>query len=85
MVNPLSNPQMQSNSSSAMENFQRLASMLRSAKNPDLLISSLAQQNPQANAVMQMCRGKNPKDVFIAECKNRGLNPDEVISSLGLK
>lgn len=62
-----------------------MASMLQSAKNPDLLMSSLAQQNPQVNAIMQMCRGKNPRDIFISECKNRGLNPDEVMRSLGLK
>lgn len=48
-------------------------------------MSSHAHQNPQVNAIMQMCQGKNPRDVFISECKNRGLNPDEVMGSLGLK
>lgn len=72
-------------SNPAAQSFQHMASMLKNAKNPEALMNSLAQQNPQVNAILQMCNGKNPKDVFISACKSRGLNPDEVMSSLGLK
>lgn len=64
--------------------FQRMARMLQSANDPAAAINALAQQNPQVRQVMQMCSGKNPRDVFIQECKNRGINPDELMSQLGI-
>lgn len=48
--------------------------------NPQAVINSLAQQNPRLAGVMQMCKGKSPKDVFFEECKRRGVNPDDIIS-----
>lgn len=85
MENPLNSSQMLNNQNSSMQIIQNMASMLRSSKNPQQLMAMLAQKNPQVNSIMQMCEGKNPRDVFMAECKNRGIDPKEIMDTLGLK
>ena len=45
----------------------------------------LAQQNPQVAQIMQMCQGKNPKEVFLQECQRRGIDPQQIMNQLGLK
>lgn len=89
MANPLSNlfpqaPQPAPNNSPALASFQRMAQMLRTAQNPDAAIAALARQNPQVGQIMQMCQGKDPKQLFIAECKNRGIDPAQALQMLGL-
>lgn len=54
--------------------------MLNGSPNPAALMNMLAQQNPQVAQIMNMCKGKNPKEVFFAECKNRGIDPNEIIA-----
>lgn len=88
MANPLNSllnnaPQM-SGPAPGIAMFQRMAHMLEAAKDPNAAINALAQQNPQVRQVMQLCSGKNPRDVFIQECRNRGINPDELMNQLGI-
>ena len=90
MPNPLNNlfsqiPQQNNGFLNNIQNFQRIVSLLKSSNNPQAAIMQLAQQNPQMKQILNLCNGKNPKDVFIEECKNRGMNPDEIISQLGIK
>lgn len=90
MPNPLNNlfsqiPQQNNGFLNNIQNFQRIVSLLKSSNNPQAAIMQLAQQNPQMKQILNLCNGKNPKDVFIEECKNRGINPDEIISQLGIK
>lgn len=90
MANPLNNlfsqiPQQNNGFLQKIQNFQRMASLLKSSNNPQAAIMQLAQQNPQMKQILNLCNGKNPKDVFMEECKNRGINPDEIISQLGIK
>lgn len=90
MANPLNNlfsqiPQQNNGFLQNIQNFQRMASLLKSSNNPQAAIMQLAQQNPQMKQILNLCNGKNPKDVFMEECKNRGINPDEIISQLGIK
>lgn len=54
--------------------------MLNDSPNPAALMNMLAQKNPQVAQIMNMCKGKNPKEVFFAECKNRGIDPNEIIA-----
>lgn len=65
--------------------FHQLANMLMTAQNPGAALNMLAQKNPQFNSIIQMCNGKNPRDVFIAECQRRGLDPAQVMAQMGLK
>lgn len=87
MANPLNNlfqqsPQM--GMGGGIDAFKRIAGMMQSAKNPQAILSMFTQKNPQMAEIMQICNGKNPKDVFYNECKRRGLNPDEIIAQLGI-
>lgn len=59
--------------------------MMKSAQNPQQALSAIAQKNPQLNSIMQMCAGKNPRDVFVAECQKRGIDPEQAIRQMGLK
>lgn len=68
-----------------LSGFQQLANMLKSAQNPSAALNMLAQKNPQMQQIMQMCSGKNPKDVFIAECQRRGIDPAQAMQQMGLK
>ena len=54
--------------------------MLNDSQNPAALMNMLAQQNPQVAQIMNLCKGKNPKEVFFAECKSRGIDPNEIIA-----
>lgn len=66
----------------AVQSAKRMVGMLKSAKNPQAAIMQAAQQNPQLGAVMQMCNGKNPKDVFIEQCKQHGIEPNAAMSQI---
>lgn len=43
---------------------------------------TMAQQNPMVNQVMQMCNGKNPEQVFMNMCQQRGLDPQAILNEL---
>lgn len=60
----------------AAQSAKRMMGMLRTVKNPQAAIMQVAQQNPQLNAVMQMCNGRNPQEVFLDQCKQHGVDPD---------
>lgn len=64
------------------QSAKRMMGMLRAVKDPQQAIMTVAQQNPQLNAVMQMCQGRNPQDVFYEECQKHGVNPDDVMALL---
>lgn len=66
----------------AIQQVKQMMNMFRSAGNPQQMLMQAAQQNPQLNNVLKMCSGKNPKDVFYAQCEQMGINPDEVINAL---
>lgn len=66
----------------AIQQVKRMMNMFRAASNPQKMLMQAAQQNPAIGAVMQMCSGKNPKDVFYEQCQKMGVNPDDIINQL---
>lgn len=66
----------------AIQQIKQMMTMMNAAANPQQALMQAAQQNPALNAVMQMCSGKNPKDVFYAMCQQSGVNPDDVLNQL---
>ena len=66
----------------ALQQVKRMMNMFRAASNPQQMLMQAAQKNPAINTVMQMCNGKNPKDVFYAQCQKIGVNPDDIINQL---
>lgn len=66
----------------AIQQVKRMMNMFRAAGNPQQMLMQAAQQNPAIGTVMQMCNGKNPKDVFYEQCQKMGVNPDDIINQL---
>lgn len=66
----------------AIQQVKRMMNMFRAARNPQQMLMQAAQQNPAIGTVMQMCNGKNPKDVFYEQCQKMGVNPDDIINQL---
>lgn len=66
----------------AIQQVKRMMNMFRAASNPQQMLMQAAQQNPAISTVMQMCSGKNPKDVFYEQCQKMGVNPDDIINQL---
>lgn len=66
----------------ALQQVKRIMTMFRASSNPQQMLMQAAQHNPAIGTVMQMCNGKNPKDVFYEQCKKMGVNPDDIINQL---
>ena len=68
-----------------MQGIQQIKFMMKqmqTLQNPNIAIQQMAQSNPQIQQVMQMCQGQNPKDIFYSMCKQRGVDPNEIINML---
>lgn len=39
-------------------------------------------QNPMLKEVLDMCKGRNPQEVFMALCKQRGIDPEAILKEL---
>lgn len=80
----MQSPQMQNMQAirQAAQSAKRMMGMLQAVKDPQKALEMAAQQNPQLNAVMQMCQGRNPEQVFREECQKAGVNPEEVMNLL---
>ena len=70
------------NAMQVIRQAKHMISMLNMAKDPQKALMQAASQNPMLGSVMQMCQGRNPKDVFYTQCNQMGVNPDEVINML---
>ena len=78
-MNPLNN---KVNGIPNIQNLKGIINQIQSMANPQMAIMQMAQQNPAINQVMQMCRGKNPKDMFFEECKRRNIDPNAILNQL---
>ena len=59
-----------------------LMSQLRNASNPTVMLCSMAEQNPNLKMVLDMTRGKSPKDLFYEKAREMGVNPDDILNQL---
>lgn len=62
--------------------LKSMMQMFNSAQNPQAALQMLAQKNPQVAQAMQLVQGRNPKEVFYEMCKQRGVNPDDILNQL---
>lgn len=76
-MNPLGN-----NTPGNLAPLKNMMSMLQAAQNPQAVLQMLAQKNPQMGQVMQLVQGRNPQEVFYEMCKQRGINPDDILNQL---
>lgn len=67
-----------------MNNIKEMVNLIKSSKNPQAMMQSMINQNPQMKQVMQMVNknGGNPKDAFYALAKEKGVNPDDILNML---
>ena len=62
--------------------IKNMMQMLNSAQNPQAVLQMLAQKNPQMTQVMQLVGGRNPQQVFYELCRQKGVNPDDILNQL---
>lgn len=65
-----------------IQQINQITGAMRMMQNPQTAIMQMAQNNPQFAAVLQMCQGRNPRDVFYAQCKQRGIDAEGVVHQL---
>lgn len=83
-MNPLIQQVTQSALNSAFSNpsINSMLKTIKAAHNPTQALTDMAQGNPALQGVLNMCQGRNPRDVFYEECLKRGINPDDILRNL---
>ena len=58
--------------------------MMQGAKNPQALLNQMMSNNPQYKQVMELVNqnGGDAKKAFYNICKEKGINPDDIINQL---
>lgn len=79
-MNPLgNNSQTNQLSSQLMQNIKQVKDMMQIMRGNPI---ALAQQNPMFNQVLQLCKGQNPQQMFLAMCKKQGIDPEAILNEL---
>lgn len=63
-------------------NLKNMVSMMKGAKNPEAMIQQLASQNPQMKQVLDMVGNGDPKQIFMNACKQKGIDPNQILSMM---
>ena len=84
MANPLNKLFQTQNNSMTNPAIGNMVNMIGALNNPQKAIQQMVSRNPQMAQIIQMCNGKNPKDVFMTECQRRGVDPQQILSQLGV-
>lgn len=80
MSNPLMG--MLGGNTSTQNSMTQMIGMLKNAGNLAAMIQNMAQSDPAIKKAMDMCRGKNPQQVFMEQCQAQGVNPQQIIGNL---
>mgnify|MGYP007069837569 CR=1 FL=1 len=69
---------------SSLNNIKNLMKTLQGASNPSQMIMNMASSNPQLKDVLTLVQNSNmsPKDLFYKLAKEKGVNPDDILSQL---
>lgn len=84
----MQNPMLQALKSSPINNnlsqIKQMMNMVRSAGNPQAMIQSMSQSNPQMQQVMDIINqsGGDPKAAFYKMAEEKGVDPEQVLSLL---
>lgn len=67
--------------SNRMGQAKNIINMFRNSNNPMQLFQQMAMRNPQMQPVLNMIRqGQNPDQIFQNVCKQRGINPQDIMN-----
>lgn len=67
----------ENNPMTAMMQAMQVVNQIRQTGNPQAALNVMAQQNPSIKKAMDMCRGKNPEQVFNQMCRQNGMDPGQ--------
>lgn len=62
-----------------------MISMIQNSRNPQAMLQSLIQSNPKLQQMINYINknGGNPKDAFYNMAKEKGIDPEEFLRTLG--
>ena len=84
----MQNPMLQALKSSPINNnlnqIKQMMNMVKSAGNPQAMLQSMAQSNPQMKQVLNFIgqSGGDPKTAFYKMAEEKGVDPEEILSML---
>lgn len=67
-----------------IETAKSIFSMLNGSSNPYQLLTNIAAKNPMIKSIMDSAdkSGKSYQDIFYELAKQKGINPDDILSQL---
>ena len=67
-----------------LQNIKQMLNIIKGAKNPQSMIQSMIQQNPQMKQVMDYVNqnGGDPIKAFYSMAEQCGMDPDEILNML---
>lgn len=67
-----------------LANIKNMMNLIRSAGNPQQMLQSVAQSNPQVQQVLSMVQSSrmSPKDLFYQMAQQKGVDPDQILNML---
>ena len=70
------------NPMSAMMQAMQVINQIRKSENPQAALNQIAQSNPNIKQAMDMCKGKNPQQIFESGCRKNGIDPAQFTGML---
>ena len=74
---PVQNPNAQNN----IQMIKQMAQMVKSSNNPQMMMYNLLSQNPRMSQLLNMFGG-DPKTAFYNLARQKGVDPDQFISTI---
>lgn len=71
-----------------LNDLQNMVNMFNGSNQKEAVLKTLASANPQMAEIMQLCNGRNPKEVFIEGCRQKGIDPQyalTIMSQIGIQ
>ena len=83
----MQNPMLQAlknNPANNLSQIKNMMNMVRSAGNPQAMLQSMVQNNPQMQQVMNIVNqaGGDPKTAFYKMAEEKGVDPEQILSML---
>lgn len=60
---------------SAMMQAMGVINQIKKSGNPQAALNQMVQNNPNIKQAMDMCKGKNPQQIFEDTCRKNGMDP----------
>lgn len=68
---------------SNLKRIKEMVGMIKGARNPQVILSQMASNNPQMKSVLDMVQtGGDPKQIFFNACKQKGIDPEQILSAM---